>query len=103
MIGGNFPPLAPLFQLPPLHMKGCEMRQLTNREEALGERLAVIESKLETVISELSVIRAHVPARMVEHAERIAVVERSVRTVQWLAGIFATGIIGTFLAHVLGR
>jgi hypothetical protein len=79
------------------------MKTLTQRDGALSERLAVIESKLETVISELAAIREHVPGRMVEHAERIAVLERGQRTMQWVAGVFATGIIGAFLAHVLGR
>lgn len=79
------------------------MKHLTRQDGALSERLAVIESKLETVISELGAIRKHVPGRMVEHAERIAVLERSLRGIQWIGGVFATGVIGAFLAHIFGR
>lgn len=81
------------------------MREITGEERAdnLMARLAVIESKLETLIDEIMTIRKHIPSKMVEHAERIAVLERNVRTVQWLAGVFAVAIIGAFVAHVFAR
>jgi len=79
------------------------MRQAVDRDGAVCERLAVIESKLETVLCELAAVRQHVPGQMVQHAERIAVLERSIRSLQWIGGVFATGVIGAFLAHVFGR
>ncbi|MBI2843693.1 MAG: hypothetical protein HYX78_09865 [Armatimonadetes bacterium] len=66
------------------------------------ERLAVIESKLEALLIEVTAIREMVPAKMVEHAERITVLERNMRTMQWSAGVFAASMIGAFIAHVLG-
>ena len=71
-------------------------------ENRLLARLAVIESKIETLIEEVTAIREFVPARMVEHSERITVLERNMRTMQWLAGLFASTMIGAFLAHILG-
>lgn len=71
-------------------------------EDTILARLSVIESKIETLIEEIGAIREYVPARMVEHTERIIVLERNVRTIQWLAGVFATGIVGAFLAHIFG-
>ena len=72
------------------------------RDGGILARLAVIENKLETLIGEVAAIREHIPATMVEHAERILVLERNMRTMQWLAGVFAASMIGAFLAHVLG-
>ena len=73
-----------------------------SQDAGILARLAVIESKLEMVLDELSTIREYIPTRTVEHSERIVVLERNVRTMQWLAGVFAAAIIGAFLAHVLG-
>ena len=66
-------------------------------------RLAVIEEKLEMVLAELGAIRAYIPGKMVEYSERIAVLERNVRTIQWLGGVLAVALIGAFLGHVIGR
>ncbi len=66
-------------------------------------RLAVIEEKLEVVLSELSAIREYIPVKMVEHSERISVLERNMRTFQWLGGVLAVTLIGTFIGHILGR
>jgi len=71
-------------------------------EGAILARLAVIESKIEMLIEEVTAVREYVPAKMVEHTERITVLERNMRTMQWLAGVFATTIIGAFITHVLG-
>lgn len=71
-------------------------------EGAVLARLAVIENKIETLIEEVAAIREFVPAKMVEHSERIIVLERNTRTMQWFAGLFASTIVGAFLAHVLG-
>lgn len=65
-------------------------------------RLAVIESKIEMLIEEVAAVREYVPAKMVEHTGRITVLERNMRTMHWLAGVFAATIIGAFIAHVLG-
>jgi hypothetical protein len=73
------------------------------RDGGIISRLAVIESKLETLLAEVAAIREHVPAKMVEHAERITVLERNMRTMQWVAGVFAAAVIGAFIAHVVGR
>jgi hypothetical protein len=72
------------------------------REIDVGERLAVIESKLETLIEEITIIRAHVPEEMVEHSQRICVLERAQRTTGWVAGVIATAAIGAFVAHIFG-
>lgn len=66
-------------------------------------RLAVIEEKLEMVLAELAAIRAYIPGKMVEYSERIAVLERNARTIQWLGGVLAVALIGAFLGHVIGR
>jgi hypothetical protein len=71
-------------------------------EETVLTRLAVIESKIEILLGEIGAIREYVPVKMVEHTERIIVLERNMRTVQWLAGVFAATMIGAFIAHVLG-
>jgi len=71
--------------------------------EDTGARLAVIEEKLGMVLAELVAIRAYIPAKMVEHSERIVVLERNMRTAQWLGGVVAVALIGAFLAHILGR
>jgi hypothetical protein len=65
-------------------------------------RLAVIESKLETLLGEVTAVREYVPTKMVEHSERILVLERNMRTMQWIGGIFASAVIGAFIAHVFG-
>ena len=75
----------------------------TAQDGAVVARLAVIESKIETVISELAVIRGQVPGKIVEHTERILALERGVRGLQWLMGVFAISLIGAFIGHVLGR
>lgn len=73
------------------------------RDGDTGARLAVIEEKLEIVLAELAAIRAYIPGKMVEHSERIAVLERNARTIHWLGGVLAVALIGSFVAHVLGR
>lgn len=65
-------------------------------------RLAVIESKIDTLLDEIAGIREYIPTSVVEHAQKIVVLERNMRTIQWLGGIFAAAMIGAFLAHVLG-
>ncbi|MEN6521275.1 MAG: hypothetical protein ABFD46_09025 [Armatimonadota bacterium] len=72
-------------------------------EGTILARLAVIESKIETLIEEVASVREFIPAKMVEHAERITVQERNMRAIQWLAGVFMVAIIGAFVAHILGR
>ncbi|MDO8684909.1 MAG: hypothetical protein Q7N50_15705 [Armatimonadota bacterium] len=66
-------------------------------------KLAAIETKLETALAELSIIREQVPAKIVEHTERITVLERGLRGMQWVAGVFAVAIIGAFIGHIFGR
>ncbi|MCL6519030.1 MAG: hypothetical protein K6T99_04305 [Armatimonadetes bacterium] len=73
------------------------------KNDDVSSRLAVIEEKIELVISELSAIRAYIPGKMVEHQERITVLERSIRGIQWLGGALAIALIGAFIGHVLGR
>ncbi|MBP6964445.1 MAG: hypothetical protein KBC96_08570 [Armatimonadetes bacterium] len=68
-----------------------------------GARLAVIEEKLEMILAELSAIRAFIPGSMVEHSERIGVLERNIRAVQWLGGVIAVALMGAFIGHVLGK
>lgn len=65
-------------------------------------KMSVVESKIDTLVDEVASIRVYIPAGMVEHRERICVLERSMRTVQWLAGVFAAAIIGAFVTHVIG-
>jgi hypothetical protein len=71
-------------------------------QSVLLARLSVIESKLETIINEIAAVRAYIPASMIEHRERICVLERNMRTMQWLAGVFAAAVIGAFVTHVIG-
>lgn len=73
------------------------------RDADTGARLAVIEEKLETVLSELAAIRAYIPCKMIEYSERTEVLERSMRTAQWFGGVLAVALIGSFLGHVLGK
>ena len=74
----------------------------TSLSEDIGARLAVIENKLETIIEEIAAVREYIPVKMVEHAEHIMVLERNMRTMQWVAGVFATAAIGTFISQVIG-
>jgi hypothetical protein len=76
-------------------------RTVDVEEKDVGARLAVIESKLEAVLGELSVIRSYIPAKLVEHSERIAVLERNIRTIQWVGSVFTVALVGAFIAHVL--
>lgn len=55
------------------------------------------------ILEELAAVRAFIPARMVEHSERIGVLERNIRAVQWVGGVIAVALIGAFIGHVLGR
>ncbi|MDI6827252.1 MAG: hypothetical protein QME62_02070 [Armatimonadota bacterium] len=73
------------------------------RKGDVSARLAVIEEKIEIVISELSEIRTYIPGKMVEHKERITVLERSIRGIQWIGGALAIALIGAFIGHVLGK
>ncbi len=73
------------------------------RDGDTSARLAVIEEKLEMVLAELTAIRAYIPGKMVEHSERIAVLERNMRTAQWLGGVVALALVGAFIGHILGR
>ena len=77
-------------------------RVAANNGSAIEARLAVIESKLEAVLRELAGIREFIPAKMVEHDERVEVLERGLRSVFWLAGVFGVAIVGAFVAHVFG-
>jgi len=72
------------------------------RNEEIHARLAVIEERLEMVLAELATIRKHIPATMVEHSERIEVLERNMRAIQWLGGILATALVAAFIGHILG-
>jgi hypothetical protein len=74
---------------------------LETDEKDVYARLAVIESKLEAVLGELSTIRSYIPGKMVEHSERIVVLERSLRSIQWIGGVFTVAVIGAFIGHVL--
>lgn len=71
-------------------------------ERALGERLAVIESRLDDVIGRLVEIREYVPARIVEQSERLAGLERAGRSLAWLVGALGGSLASAFVAHVLG-
>ena len=75
----------------------------TDENDGLIPRLAVIESKIETVISELAAIRECVPGKIVEHTERILALERGLRGLQWAAGVVAVAIVGAFVGHIVGR
>jgi hypothetical protein len=80
-----------------------DVKQSETQDGAVIARLAVIESKVETVISELTVIRECVPGKIIEHTERITALERGMRGLQWIAGVFAVAIIGAFVGHIFGR
>ncbi len=71
-------------------------------EPAILARMCVIESKLDTLLDEVAAIRAYIPSGMIEHRERICVLERNMRTVQWFAGVFAAAVVGAFVTHVIG-
>ena len=66
----------------------------------IGTRLAVIENKIEAVLGEVGKIREYIPGKMIEHEERVEVLERNIRSMLWLAGVFAVAIVGAFMAHV---
>lgn len=74
----------------------------TARDGGTRARLAVIEEKLETVLTELAAIRAYIPGKIVEHSEKITVLDRNMRTLQWLGGVLAVALLGAFIGHVLG-
>jgi len=69
-------------------------------KNSIDARLAVIENKIEAVLSEVGKIREYIPAKMIEHEERVEVLERNVRSLLWLAGVFAVAMIGAFVAHI---
>ena len=75
--------------------------RIATRGEDTGTRLAVIEEKLEMVLAELAAIRAYIPGKMVEHSERIASLERNLRSLQWFGAMIALAFIGTFIGHIL--
>ena len=66
-----------------------------------SERLCVIENKIEQALAELMKIREYIPAKMIEHEERVEVLERNVRSLYWLAGVFFTALAGAFAGHIL--
>ena len=78
-------------------------RSRTDQDADVLPRLAVIENKLETVLSELKAIRGLIPEKIVEHTERMAAMERGLRGLQWTAGVFAVAIVGAFIGHIFGR
>jgi len=85
-------------------MRSSDMaHRAAEKDGDASARLAVIEEKLEMVLAELAAIRAYIPGKMVEYSERIAVLERNARTIQWLGGVLAVALIGAFLGHVIGR
>lgn len=65
-------------------------------------RLAVIESRLQDVLSLVTEIREYVPVRVVEQAERLAHLERTMRSVVWALALCGGGLLSAFLAHVIG-
>jgi len=69
-------------------------------KNSIDARLAVIENKIEAVLSEVGKIREYIPAKMIEHEERVEVLERNMRSLLWLAGVFAVAVIGAFVAHI---
>ena len=79
------------------------VRREAERDGDVNARLAVIEDKLETVLGELAAIRAYIPGKMVEYSERIAVLERNMRTAQWLGGVITVALVGASLGHVFGK
>ncbi|HUV05491.1 MAG TPA: hypothetical protein VMX94_10340 [Armatimonadota bacterium] len=78
------------------------VNRAAKRDADINARLAVIEERLETVLAELGAIRKHIPATLVEHSERIEVLERNMRAIQWLGGILATALVAAFIGHILG-
>ena len=66
----------------------------------IGTRLAVIENKIEAVLGEVGKIREYIPGKMIEHEERVEVLERNIRSMLWLAGVFTVAIVGAFVAHI---
>lgn len=78
------------------------VKRFEEHEWAIGERLAVIESRLEDVIGRLVEIREYVPARIVEQSERLAGLERAGRSLAWLVGALGGSLAGAFVVHVLG-
>lgn len=73
------------------------------REDDTSIRLAVIEEKLEMVLAELAAIRGYIPCKIIEHSERIMVLERNLRTLEWIGGVLAVALIGAFIGHILGN
>lgn len=71
-------------------------------EQQTLERLAVIESRLDDIRADLKQISAVLPGSLVEHTERIAVLERTQRTLAWGIGLFSGGMLSAFLAHLFG-
>ncbi|MHB1001905.1 MAG: hypothetical protein ACYC27_21910 [Armatimonadota bacterium] len=78
------------------------MRRTVDRDEEITARLAVIEEKMEILIAEVTAVRRFIPGTMVEHTERIDVLGRNIRTIQWLGGVLAVTLIGAFIEHILG-
>ena len=64
-------------------------------------RLAVIEEKLEAILTELAGLKTCIPGKIIEHSERISVLERNVRTILWLGGVLVVALIGSFIGHIL--
>ena len=69
----------------------------------IGARLAVIETRLSDILAHLVEIRAFVPARIVEQAERLSAVEKTQRSLVWGAALVGGGLLSAFLSHVFGR
>jgi hypothetical protein len=65
-------------------------------------RLAVIESRLQDILAHTTELRTYVPARVVEHSERLEQLERAMRSVVWGVALAAGGLLSAFLAHVFG-
>ena len=79
------------------------MKQRTSAGDDITiARLAVIEEKIETVISELASMKKLIPCSIIEHNERIEVLGRNLRSIQWFGGVIAVAIIGAFIGHILG-
>lgn len=72
------------------------------RDSDTSARLAVIEDKLDTILTELGHIRKFIPAGMVEHSERIEFLERNIRTLQWVGSVLAVALVGSFIGHIFG-
>ena len=76
-------------------------RALMTSHDDTHVRLAVIEEKLETILTELAGLKACIPGKIIEHSERISVLERNVRTILWLGGVLIVALIGAFVGHIL--